>query len=234
MLNAYAAAPYTRLMRSAAASEPTVTDGVRQTLEQDILTGRLPPGSTLDVKAVAERFGISRTPAKEALLQLAAGGLISLQARRGAVVIQLDARTVISMLEVLALLEAEAARLSARRMSAAQREQLARVHDEAGEAMARGDAALYGELNATLHRMVYEGAGNAFLHQQVLHLRGRLVAYRPALFERPGRMKASHREHAAVVGAIVRGDEPEAFEAMTRHITVGGTAQVELMMKLSA
>ncbi len=105
----------------------TVTDEVRLALEDDIRQGRLRPGDALDVKAVAERFGISRTPAKEALLQLAAAGLMHFSPRRGAVVTRLEPREVFGMLEVLAVLEAEAARLSARRMSNEQRQALVAV-----------------------------------------------------------------------------------------------------------
>ena len=67
----------------------------------------------------------------------------------------------------------------------------------------------YADANKRLHKLIYDGAGNEFLQRQVLDIRARLSAYRPITFERPGRMKASHAEHGAMVEAIVRGDEPE-------------------------
>ena len=85
-------------------------------LEHDIATGQLPPGSRVDVKSVAERFGVSRTPAREALLQLAAAGLIDFQPRRGGIVITLDPGAALAMVEVLVVLEAQAAQLAAARM----------------------------------------------------------------------------------------------------------------------
>jgi DNA-binding GntR family transcriptional regulator len=189
--------------------------------------------SVLAVKEVAQRFSISRTPAKEALLQLSAAGLLDFQPRRGAIVTKLPPSAVFGMLEVLVVLEAEAARLAARRMSDAQRRQLAQVLASAAQAVEADDTQAYGDANMRLHKLIYEGAGNQYLAQQVTDIRARLAAYRPVSFERPGRMKASHAEHAALVEAIVRGDEPDAHRAMTAHITVGGTAQAELMLQIS-
>ena len=221
----------------AASPEPsfagTVTDGVRRQLEAEIRNGRLAPGSVLAVKEVAERFGISRTPAKEALLQLSSAGLVDLQPRRGAIVTRLQADVIFGMLEVLVALESEAARLAARRMSDAQGTALAAANVAAGEAVARGDAADYARRNAEIHALIYDGAGNAFLKRQIVDIRDRLATYRPVSFERPGRMKASHAEHSAMVEAVVRGDEPEAHRAMTAHISVGGTVQAELMLMMS-
>lgn len=211
----------------------SVTDQVRRLLEERIREGRIAPGSTLVVKDVAEQFAISRTPAKEALLQLAAAGLVRFLPRRGAVVTKLEPGEIFGMLEVLAVLESEAARLSARRMDEPERRALAQLQAEAGAAVERGDTAAYTLLNQRLHALVYEGAGNAFLHKSIVGIRQRLAAYRPVTFERPGRLKASHREHGAVVDAIVRGDEADAHAAMTAHITVGGTVQAELMLKFS-
>jgi len=211
----------------------TVTDGVRLQLEKEIRGGQIAPGAVLAVKEVAERFGISRTPAKEALLQLSTAGLVNLQPRRGAVVTKLPATAIFGMLEVLVVLESEAARLAARRMGEAQRQQLASLNVAAAEAVAQGDGTLYGELNSRIHQLIYQGAGNDFLQRQIVEIRDRLAAYRPVTFDRPGRMKASHVEHSAIVEAIVRGDEPEAQRAMTAHITVGGTAQAELMLAIS-
>jgi DNA-binding GntR family transcriptional regulator len=217
----------------AAPAGATVTDGVRRQLEAEIRNGQLPPGSVLAVKEVAERFGISRTPAKEALLQLSSAGLVDLQPRRGAVVTRLQASAIFGMLEVLVALESEAARLAARRMTDAGRAALAAANVAAGEAVARSDVARYAELNAEIHRLIYDGAGNDFLKRQIVDIRDRLAAYRPVSFERPGRMKASHAEHSAMVEAVVRGDEPEAHRAMAAHISVGGTAQAELMLMMS-
>lgn len=222
--------PLSQVGRPPAASQAIGQD-IRQQLEQAIASGELPPGTKLDVKTVAERFGVSRTPAREALLQLAAAGLIDFQPRRGGVVMGLAPHEIFAMLEVLVLLEAQAARLAARRMGAELRADLAAAHQRAQEACSAGDATAYGEANLLLHQLIYQGASNDYLRAQAVQLRGRLAAHRPVSFERPGRMKASHAEHEAIVQAIIDGDEEGAYAAMSRHITVGGTSQAEMMLR---
>jgi DNA-binding GntR family transcriptional regulator len=118
-------------------------------------------------------------------------------------------------------------------MTEAQRSALEAAQAEAGQAVEAGDTAGYTTVNLRLHQLIYDGAGNDYLHKSIVEIRHRLAAYRPVSFERPGRMKASHREHGAIVEAIVRGDEHDAHAAMTAHITVGGTAQAELMLRFS-
>src|SRR5277367_4781931 len=104
------------------------SDALRKKLEDDIERGRLSPGDRLDEQALAERFEVSRTPAREALLQLAAAGIVRLVPRQGAVVSGVSPQLAIGMVEVLTALEAEAAGLAARRMSAAEKAQLTKLH----------------------------------------------------------------------------------------------------------
>ena len=96
-------------------------DALRDRLEQDIVTGALRPGERLDEQSLAARFGVSRTPIREALMQLATAGLIELQPRRGAFVASLSLRDVIERFEVMAALEGACAALAARRITESER-----------------------------------------------------------------------------------------------------------------
>lgn len=89
----------------------------------------------------------------------------------------------------------------------------------------RGDTAADTVVNMRLRQAIHVGSGNDFLHKSIVEIRQRLAAYRPVAFERPGRMKASHREHRAIVDSIVRGDEIDAHEAM--HANLLGGCPVE-------
>jgi len=198
-------------------------------LEHDIATGELPPGSRIDVKSVAERFGVSRTPAREALLQLAAAGLIDFQPRRGGIVITLDPRAAMAMVEVLVVLEAQAAQLAAGRMGDDERVAL-RAAQLTGEAAAGlGDGSAYADANERFHDLIYRGARNDYLHHQIVDLRSRLAFHRPVALAQPERMRASNADHALIVDAVLRSDLEAARLAMTNHIAVGGTTQAELM-----
>ena len=109
-------------------SETKVThaSAVRMALESDIFTGRLPPGSPVDDKAVAERFQVSRTPVREAMLQLIQTGLIEKRSRQRATVAKLDLHRLIHMFETISELEGVCARFAARRITAAEKEELIR------------------------------------------------------------------------------------------------------------
>ncbi|HBN49026.1 MAG TPA: GntR family transcriptional regulator, partial [Thalassospira sp.] len=95
-----------------------------QKLERDIVTGVLKPGDKLDERSLSERFGVSRTPVREALQTLAGSGLVATMPRRGTIVASITVADLIEMFEVMAELEAMCARLAARRMARADIEKL--------------------------------------------------------------------------------------------------------------
>ena len=92
-----------------------LSERLRESIEEEIATGRLPPGSRLDEVDLAARFGVSRTPVREALNLLLGEGLIESGLRRGAVVAQITPQRLLEMFEVMAELEAMCARLAVRR-----------------------------------------------------------------------------------------------------------------------
>jgi DNA-binding GntR family transcriptional regulator len=102
---------------------------VRDQLEDDIVNGRMQPGEQVQIEALMARFGVSRTPVREALQQLEISGLVAVQPKRGTFVAKVGIAELIQMFEVMAELEALCARLAARRGSAA-------VLDEIGAALA--------------------------------------------------------------------------------------------------
>jgi DNA-binding GntR family transcriptional regulator len=199
-----------------------LSDDVRRHIEEDIASGVLEPGARLDEQSIALKFGISRTPAREALLQLSMAGLVRLVPRRGAIVAGHSARDAISLFEVLVVLEAEAARLAARRMTSAMREELRQAHEGGRGAASQGSESGYAKANAAFHALIYAGASNDYLVQQIKMTRGRLRAYRRSGFETASRIRNSHDEHGRVMEAIVQGDDVAAHEAMVQHIGIGG------------
>ncbi|MBL4907248.1 MAG: GntR family transcriptional regulator, partial [Sneathiella sp.] len=97
-------------------------------LEQEIVTGSLKPGTRLDETILADRFGVSRTPVREALTRLAASGLVEIRPRRGAVVATITLKDLMNMFEVMANLEAVCARLAARRITPEEKDELVASH----------------------------------------------------------------------------------------------------------
>ena len=209
------------------------SDALRRELEDDIEHGRLSPGDRLDEQTLAARFEVSRTPAREALLQLAAAGIVRLVPRQGAVVSSVSPQLAIGIVEVLTALEAEAAGLAARRMSASEKLQLTKVHLASQAAVKRLDSATYIKNNAAFHAVIYQGARNEFLAEQIRLTRLRMRFYHRSSLYQPARLKASWLEHADVAEAIKSGDEALAQAEMREHVLKGGRVFADLIANLS-
>src|SRR6516165_1571234 len=98
-------------------------------IEALVLSGELLPGSKLDEQGLAQRFQVSRTPIREALRQLASGGLIELKVNRGAFVAEVTPERLEEMFVAMAEMEATCARLAAMSMTPVERRGLQRLHE---------------------------------------------------------------------------------------------------------
>jgi len=195
------------------------------TLADEILRGALAPGQRLDEQELAARFGVSRTPVREALGQLAATDLVEHRPRRGVIVAVIAPQRLQDMFVVMAELEASAARLCAAAMSPEERQRLDAFHRGSQAAVRDGRIDDYERLNQEFHSLLYAGCHNGYLGDLLNATRLRLAPFRRAQFSLRGRLAASWREHDAVVEAILRGDGDGAARAMREHLaTVSGAA----------
>lgn len=206
------------LVKPAEDGRRTRTEDLRLQLADEILRGELPPGTPLDEVRIAARYGVSRTPVREALRQLSASGLIEVRPHRGAVVARLSPEKLEELFTAMAELEAVCAGLAAVRMLANERRELERVHEALGELVRSGDPQRYHELNEAFHNAVYLGAHNGHIAELTLATRLRLQPFRRAQFRNLGRLARSYSEHDRVVQAILRGDRESASQAMREHI----------------
>lgn len=196
---------------------PTIAAQIYRTLAEQIITGALAPGQKLEEKVLAERFGVSRTPIREALRELGARGLIELVPRRGGVVARIGIDELADMLEAECELEALCARLAAQRMSLVEKKQLERVHQESEEYVGRGDDTGYLALNQQFHDLICAGTHSRTIARMVRALRDRLAPFRQAQSGVERRLAVSHEEHTAIVRAILDSDADAAYEAMRNH-----------------
>lgn len=202
---------------------------LRAELELDIIEGRLQPGERLDEKELATRFGVSRTPIREVLLQLSAAGLITLRPRRSALVRRLSGRQVIAMWEVLTRLEGLCARLATRRMPPEARKRLKEVCEQAREPVENKNVEAYDVLNREFHELIYAGAHNAYLTQCCREIRRRVRLYRKYGLSQPGRLQTSFNEHLLIVEAMLAGDDARADDLMQAHLSSGGHVFSDLL-----
>jgi DNA-binding GntR family transcriptional regulator len=212
--------------------KPRLADRLRCQLEEEIATGQLPGGTRLDETGLAQRFGVSRTPVREALSSLASAGLVETRPRQGAIVAGLSLGDLIQMFEVMAELEALCTRLAARRMSEAEREQLEQTLSDCFDAADPARPNDYYEANLAFHEAIYAGSHNTYLAEQTRQLRNRLQPYRRTQLTGPGRIETSCREHAEIVEAIRQADAISAEGAMRRHVTIQADAFAELAARM--
>lgn len=208
-------------------SRGTLAETLRRQLADDILDGRLLPGIRLDEQELATRFGVSRTPVREAFKLLAATGLVQVRPNKGVVVTAITPDRLSEMFEVMGEIEAACARLAARRMTREERTALSDLHADAGRLAQGGNPDSYDELNTRFHSAIYAGAHNEFLEETALSIRQRLRPFRRAQFRVTGRLTRSWLEHDGVVRAILAGDGEAAYHAMRMHVTAVGDASAD-------
>jgi DNA-binding GntR family transcriptional regulator len=203
---------------------------LRYEIENAIATGDIAPGERLDEAQLARRFGVSRTPVREALIELSATGLVESRPHRGVVVAVPGPARLVEMFEVMAELEALCGRLVARRLTPATRTALIAAHAACAATVTDPDG--YYVENAQFHTVIYEGSGNAFLADQAQALHRRLAPYRRLQLRHGTRLATSYAEHDAIVRAILAGNEDAAATALRGHVVVQGTRFTDLMAGL--
>lgn len=194
-------------------------DRIYAALVDRILSGELRPGQVLSEVQLAESFGLSRTPVREALQHLSIAGLAQRGPRRAFMVRRLDEPALNDLFETMGEIEALCAQYSARRMTAVERQALREIVEEGAACVEAGDAERYAAINARFHQALFDGAHNASLREMAQILRVRTAPYREAQFRKTDRLGSSQREHQRVVAAITAEEPRKAFEAMRGHVT---------------
>jgi DNA-binding GntR family transcriptional regulator len=184
----------------------------------DIVRGELAPGAVLDETELARRFGVSRTPVREALRMLVASGLVDVRPHRSAVVARPDRLQVLGMFETLRELEALCAGYAAERMTRAEHGELQRIHRTLRPVVRSGDAQRYHEINEHFHAAIYAGSHNPYLARLTAETRARIAPFSRAQFRNLGRLARSHAEHEGVLAAICKRRREVATALMKDHI----------------
>jgi len=205
---------------------------LREEIEELIAVGALLPGQHLDETELAERFGVSRTPIRETLIQLASMGLIEMRPRRGAIVAELGPQQLVEMFEMMSELEATCGRLAARRMTREEQQALLAAHAACREALEAQEPDQYYYKNEAFHEAIYAGSHNQFLIDQTRSLYRRLRPYRRLQLRVRNRLGHSYEEHDGVVQAILAGDGERAAELLRNHVMIQGQRFSDLMASL--
>ncbi len=192
---------------------------VAELLRQRIFDGDLAPGSWIDEMKLAEEFGISRTPLREALKVLATEGLITMKVRRGAYVTEVSEKDLRDVYHLMSLLEADAARVVAEQASDEELAELSALH-QLLEVNA-GDRTRFFQANEAFHLRLLEVAGNRWRNQMVSDLRKVMKLNRHHSLFKSGRIEESLAEHRAILQALQQRSPADAAQAVTTHFSNG-------------
>ncbi|WP_231894199.1 MULTISPECIES: GntR family transcriptional regulator [unclassified Gordonia (in: high G+C Gram-positive bacteria)] len=189
-------------------------------IRRRIIDGKILPGVNISELALAEEFGVSRTPVREAFKQLQTEGLIEIRPRVGTFVTAPSRREVTELFEMKELLEGAAARLLAQRGRVPEVDQMEENLREADAAVARNDRARYAELVEDFHNLLVVGADNKKVEAHYRTLMNQLAYARlvHTSLSQPGRALQSDREHHRVLELIVAKDGDSAERVMREHV----------------
>jgi DNA-binding GntR family transcriptional regulator len=195
---------------------------VAELLRQRIFSRELEPGSWIDELKIAEEYGISRTPLREALKVLAAEGLVTMKVRRGAYVTEVSDKDLSDVYHLLALLESDAAGVVALRASDTELSELKTIHTELEAALPDRDR--FFAVNERFHMRVLEMASNRWREQMVADLRKVMKLNRHNSLLKTGRIDDSLAEHRAIMAALLARNAPLTQQRMQEHFQNGREA----------
>jgi len=192
---------------------------VAELLRQRIFNRELAPGSWIDELKLAEEYGISRTPLREALKVLATEGLVTMKVRRGAYVTEVSDSDLADVYHLLALLESDAAEVVAFKATDAQLKELQGLHNELEKAVKNRER--FFEINEAFHMRLLEIANNRWRDQMVADLRKVMKLNRHNSLLKSGRIEESLLEHRAIMAALVARNVGETAQRMREHFKSG-------------
>ncbi|MFG1422013.1 GntR family transcriptional regulator [Roseixanthobacter liquoris] len=187
-------------------------------LRDMILGDELQPGDKIPELALCARFGVSRTPLREALKVLAAEGLLVLTPNRGAMVARISDQEIDACFPIMGALEALAGELACTRITTAQFARLKAMHDAMVAHYEAGEVAPYLNLNKAIHAAFFEIAGNAPLTQLYNTLMIRIHAVRFVAKKSPARWREAVDDHERMMEALAERDGPRLGRILRDHL----------------
>ena len=184
----------------------TRTEILVSEIEKLIVNGSMVPGQRLDEMVLAKKYGVSRTPVREAIRALIAIGLVQNTGKQGSQVAKLSISMLIEMFELMAVLEGMCAQLAARRATKNQLFEMQKTHELLEKTFEKGAHKEFYNVNLQFHDLLYNASHTQYLAEETLRLRRRLSPYRMRVTFQPGRMSSTLEEHNKILIAINKGE----------------------------
>lgn len=201
---------------------------VAERLRQRIFAHELTPGTWIDEQKLAEEYGISRTPLREALKVLASEGLVDLRPRRGCYVTEISRQDMDDIFPLMAMLEGRCAAEAVKRAKPADISALKNIHEQLEAAARDGRIDAFFESNQEFHKKIQELSGNRWLLSVIQDLRKVLKLSRMHSLSLEGRLEQSLDEHRLIMAALQAGDAVKAEKLMHDHLLSGREALAKM------
>lgn len=201
---------------------------VAERLRQRIFAHELTPGTWVDEQKLAEQYGISRTPLREALKVLASEGLVELKPRRGCYVTEVSHQDIDDIFPLMALLEGRCAADAINRATKTDIVALKAIHERLETAAKEGGIEAFFEANQAFHRQIQELANNRWMLSVIQDLRKVLKRSRMHSLSLEGRLQQSLEEHRSIMAAFEAGDAARAEKVMHDHLLSGREALAKM------
>jgi DNA-binding GntR family transcriptional regulator len=196
----------------------SLTEQAADEIRARIVFGDVPLGASLSENTLAAELGVSKTPVREALLQLKSEGLVSIQPQRGSFVFDMSAGEIVQLGELRETLELAALRLAAKHDAQALVEELQAILARMRKALDRNDAATYRKLDADFHRAFFDRSGNMYLLASYLGIAFRIQALRTRLSADPMLNRTSYNDHEKLCRLVDRGRIDDALALLSSHV----------------
>ena len=191
---------------------------IYRVLKTEIVKGSLKPGTKLLEGKIAEQMGVSRTPVREALRELAAEGFVKMSPNQGIIVSNASIEDIQEVLQIRGVLEGLAARLAAKMINKEEIKELENYLKQMEYYTNKDDALAFSEMDAEFHELILDVCENNRLIQIRKNLSDQAHRYRIRSLTIPGRMKYSLKEHREIVEALKRKDAEQADRLSQKHI----------------
>ncbi|MDJ0630546.1 MAG: GntR family transcriptional regulator [Rhodobacter sp.] len=192
---------------------------IEAALMEDIAAGALRPGERLDETGLAERFGVSRTPVREALSRLTAQGILVARDKRGVQVAEYSREQLAQIFEAMHEIETVCARLASQRLSLLARAEIEAAQARCVEVAEAGDFAEYLRANEAFHLAIYKATGNPYIAELASDFRRRTGPFRAKKFATKEDLVASAKSHEDLLASIFSEDSQTASKGMRDHMT---------------
>ena len=196
----------------------TLTEQAADAIRARIVSGDFQLGEALSEITLAAELGVSKTPVREAFLQLKNEGLVEIQPQRGTFVFQMTSEQIRQLTAFRELLEVEALRIAMRINAAALGDVLHRIVDSMTDAVAAGDSRLYRQIDNDFHQDIIVACGNPFIQSAYSSIAFRVQALRNRLSLQPEQNHRSLEEHRQLASIVKSGESDTAAKRLLDHI----------------